>query len=455
MDLRLQVKQYIRQEGLLEEGDHVIVGLSGGADSVCLLYVLLSLRQVLGITVSAVHVHHGIRGEEADRDANFCSALCRREKIAFRLLHADVPEEARRQKRSLEEMGREIRYLRFRELRREVEMMHPGTRCRIAVAHHMDDQAETVLLNLCRGTGLRGLGAMPPEKDGIVRPLLGCRRKDMEAWLKARGIEWVEDGTNRSDDYTRNRIRHQLLPELCGINSRSVEHLAFVAGQAREWDAWLSSETERWLRGREDLCRLPAEELAAMPGALSGRILLEVLGRAAGSRRDIGSRHIRAVQSLLDGRSGASVRLPGGLTARRTYEEIVIGREEEAPDSREILPVRADFSVFPWREGKKIPEKEYTKWFDYDKISEPVGFRTRRQGDELTLAGVGTKTVQRYMIDAKIPAEERDRIPVLAAGDAVLWIVGYRMNAAYQVTEETKTILQVTVHPPVQDAGRE
>lgn len=455
MDIRLQVKQYIRQEGLLAEGDHVIVGLSGGADSVCLLYCLLSLREVLGITVSAVHVHHGIRGEEADRDANFCSRLCMHEKIPFRLLHADVPEEARKRNRSLEEAGREIRYLRFRELRRDYEIMHPGTRCRIAVAHHMDDQAETVLMNLCRGTGLRGLAAMPSERDGIIRPLLSCRRRNIEEWLKARGYEWIEDGTNSSDDYTRNRIRHHLLPEICEINSRGVEHLAFIARQAGEWDAWLVSETEKWMSGRKDLTVLPVEELAALPEALCGRIVLECLAKAVGSRRNIGSRHIRAVQSLLTSQVGSKIRLPGGLTAERGYQEIFFRREDTLSGKRETLPVRADFSVFPLRKGQKIPEKEYTKWFDYDKISKSVGFRTRKQGDELVLAGVGTKTVQRYMIDARIPAEERDRIPILAAGDSVLWIVGYRMNAAYQVTEDTRTVLQVTVHPSQTESDEE
>jgi len=449
MDIRLQVKQYIRQENLLEEGDHVIVGLSGGADSVCLLECLLSLRQTLGITVSAVHVHHGIRGEEADRDANFCSRLCRREKVAFRLVHADVPAEARRRGRSLEEAGREIRYLQFIEVRRDYEMMHPGVRTRVAVAHHMDDQAETVVMNLCRGTGIRGLAAMPPERDGIIRPLLGCRRREIEEWLKARGCEWIEDGTNRSDDFTRNRIRHQLLPELSQINTRSVEHLAFIASQAQEWDDYLESEADRWLSMRASPEVLPAAELAALPRALSGRILQKTLARVCGSRRNIGSRHIRALQRLLTAQVGAELRLPLGVGARRGYSELAFFRCEaqEEEEEREQLPLRADFSVFPFRRDKKIPEKEYTKWFDYDKIPGTVAFRTRRPGDELAIAGVGTKTVQRYMIDEKIPAPERDRIPILAAGDEVLWIVGYRMNAAYQVTEETKTILQVTVRP--------
>ena len=446
MDLRLQVKQYIREKQLIRPEDHVIVGLSGGADSVCLLLVLKSLRGVLDFTLSAVHVHHGIRGAEADRDAAFCSALCRREEIPFRLLHCDVPAAARDRKRSLEETARDLRYLRFREARREYEFLHPGVRVRVAVAHHMDDQAETVLMNLCRGTGLRGLCGMPAERDGIIRPLLGCRRQAVEDWLRGRGVSWITDSTNQSDDYTRNRIRHEFLPELCHINSRSVEHLAHIAGQAGEWDAYLQAEAERWLKQQEDRRSLPAEALASLPQALRGRILQMAAADLAGGSRNIGSRHIQALDGLLSSGVGARVQLPGGWIVRRDYSTLCFLPAEEEEEAEENL-VRADFSVFPRRKNQKIPQKQYTKWFDYDKITEPLCFRTRRTGDELLLAGVGTKSVQRYMIDARIPERERDRIPLLAAGSQILWIVGYRMNAAYQVTEETQTILQVTVHP--------
>ena len=453
MDLRLQVKHFILRENLIQEGDHVLVGFSGGADSLCLLEVLKSLSASLSFTVGAVHVHHGIRGEEADRDAAFCSTLCCREKIPFRLMRCDVPGAARASGRSIEETARDLRYLLLRQAAREITDLHRETRVKVAVAHHMDDQAETLLFNLCRGTGLKGLCGMSPEKDGVIRPLLGCRRREIEEWLKIKGYEWVEDGTNESDAYTRNHIRHLLLPELLAVNTRSVEHLAFIAGQARQWDDFLQGQAEAWLadlpEGRGSLT-LPAGPLAALPQALRTRILHIGIARVLGGSRDIGGRHILAAESLLFSGAGAEIRLPGGWRILREYEVLRFVKDEaflKKHEEPEILPVRADIMVFPRGKNQKIPEKQYTKWFDYDKIGEPVSFRTRKPGDSLTLAGVGTKAVQRYMIDAHIPERERDRIPLLVSGSQVLWIVGYRMNAAFQVTEETQTILQVTVYP--------
>ncbi|MBR3166174.1 MAG: tRNA lysidine(34) synthetase TilS, partial [Lachnospiraceae bacterium] len=289
MDVRLQVRQYIYQEKMLEPGDHVIVGLSGGADSVSLLLLLDSLKDELEITISAIHIHHGIRGEEAEADAEFCDRLCSRRHIPLRILRENVPELARLNRCSLEEAGREIRYLRFSQAARRYADLHPGTRVRIAVAHQLEDQAETVLMHLCRGAGIRGLGAMAPVRDNIIRPLLSSRRKDIEAWLRKKGQDWREDGTNAHTDFTRNRVRNIIMPVLNeNLNPRTAKHLFLLADQARTWTDYISGEADKIIGTFPDPSVMPADTLENLPKALKNEILYRVLVKRAGASRITG-----------------------------------------------------------------------------------------------------------------------------------------------------------------------
>lgn len=466
MDLRHRVRAYIREQQLIAAGDHLVVGLSGGADSVCLLLLLDSLAEEMQFTLEAVHVHHGIRGEEAERDASFAEAMCRERGVPFTLYRRDVPALAEQWKLSLEEAGRRVRYMCFEERAQGCD------NTRIAVAHHMDDQAETVLLNLCRGSGLRGIGAMAPKNRRLIRPLLSVRRAEIESELRRIGQSWCEDSTNGETGYTRNRIRNTVLPELCGgVNARAVEHLAAAAEQARQLDVWLEQMAGQWIAEHvmaEDRSFKTAD-LADCPAPLRGRILLRLLEQTAGASRDLGSRHLRALEELVLGEKGGTLDLPYGVRAIRAGSRVRITAEKERVDfgpwallgetDREETVLFAEdsgrgecaFEAFrlTWKlsergEGK-IPEKEYTKWFDYDRIRGAVRIRTRRSEDALALSGVGHKTLRRYMIDAHIPADVRDRVPVLADEEQVLWVIGGRMSAEYQVTEATDRILEVTI----------
>jgi len=448
MDVRLQVRQFIYQEKMLDPGDHVIVGLSGGADSVSLLLLLDSMKEEFGITLSAVHVHHGIRGDEAEADAEFCGRLCSKRHIPLRILRENVPELARRNRCSLEEAGREIRYIRFSEAARRYRDLHPGTCVKIAVAHQLEDQAETVLMHLCRGAGIRGLGGMAPVRDDIIRPLLSSRRKDIERWLKKRGQEWREDGTNSHTDFTRNRVRNIIMPVLKeNLNPRTEKHLFMIADQARAWTEYISGEADKIISTFPDPFVMPADVLAGLPEALKNEILYRTLVRGAGASRITG-RHVAAAARLLGSEPGSQISLPEGLLLVREENNLRITRtdpEAFSDKTEQELPVRAVYSVFPYESGSKIPEQKYTKWFDYDKISGDLCIRRRQKADYLVLAGVGRKSVSRYMIDAHIPREERDDVPLLADGHHILWIIGWRMSAAAQVGPETNTILQVSV----------
>ena len=286
MKLQDQVRKTIREYDMIAPGDHVVLGLSGGADSVCLLLCLHQLQGQLDFGLSAVHVNHGIRGAEADRDASFAENLCRKLEVPITVFCVDVPSYVSEHGCSSEEAGR---ILRYRCLEEEAQRWceKADHRVRIALAHHQDDQAETVLLNLCRGTGIRGMGGIPAVHGNRIRPLIGVRRRDILAWLQEQGQEWREDSTNQKDDYTRNRIRHVILPRMEEeVNDRSVEHICALAEQAGELDEWLEEEARKWIlenvtgedsgvyaSGDREGLHIPRKPLEVLHGVLRKRIL--------------------------------------------------------------------------------------------------------------------------------------------------------------------------------------
>ena len=233
--LMLEIKRYIEANQLIRPGDGVLVGLSGGPDSVFLLYALHTLQARMGFTLRAVHVHHGIRGAEADRDEAFSEKLCAKLDIPFQAVHVAAPAYAAQHGLSLEEAARILRYEALEAARQQLTQ---ATAAWIAVAHHLDDQAETVLHNLVRGAGLRGLAGMENRRNHVIRPLLSIKREDILKWLKQYDIPYVTDSTNADPHYTRNRIRSTVLPELREINPEASAHIAHSAALLREADAF-------------------------------------------------------------------------------------------------------------------------------------------------------------------------------------------------------------------------
>ncbi len=479
----------MEQYHMVEAGDRVVAGVSGGADSVCLLLILSELSGELGFSLTAVHVEHGIRGEESLEDAAFTEHLCRTLGIPFKLCSVDVPLYREERGLSVEEAARELRYECFGRACAEA-----GAE-RIALAHHADDCAETMLFNLARGTGIRGMCGIAPVSERtsaeghltVIRPLLCVTRSEIEAWLTGRGQTWRTDSTNSDTDYSRNRIRERVMPELREINGQAVPHMQKLSEQLSGICDYLD---EAALEAGRDVFFIgePAEAAAPvtvtircapfmeMHPVLQTHLLLRLIGCAAGSRKDISSVHVEQVQRLMTAGVGAEASLPGGVTAEKTYDTVVLrgngtdtahGLEGNLPREKEFSAVGSgwetellipgetvtenglhfstkilEFSDF----SEKIPRKSYTKWFDYDKINSAVLLRTRRPGDYLqTDADGGHKKLNRFFIDEKIPLAERDRICLLADGDHVIWVVGYRISEAYKVTDDTLRVLCVTV----------
>ncbi len=422
---------------MLARGDRVIAGVSGGADSVCLLHLLVSMREELELRLLAVHVHHGLRGAEADRDARFTEALAAALNVPCRVVRADAAGYAAEHGMSAEEAGRVLRYQIFA---REAS---PGDR--IAVAHHRDDQAETILHHLFRGSGLKGLSGMAPVSGAVIRPLLCVERREILDYLAANGLTFCEDSTNASGEYTRNRIRRMLSEVRDGVNERAAFHIAAFGETAAAADRYLERETDRvWAaRVTEEAgrCGIGASVLRGLEEPLDGYVIRRMICRQADSAKDISAVHVRQIRELAEKETGKRVCLPYGLFAVRVNDMLWIGSGEGPREE----PPRGNlrFSRFPYEKNGEIPREKYTKWFDYDKINGALSVRTRQPGDYITIGGGGRKSVKSFLIDEKVPRQQRDRILLLAEGHHVLWIVGYRISEYYKVTDDTKEVLQV------------
>lgn len=466
---RARVLAYIRRYDMLQAGDRVVVGVSGGADSVCLLRMLCDLKEELSITLEVLHVNHGLRAE-AGEEAHYVEQLCRDWGACFHLEEVDVMALSRELHCSTEEAGRRARYDAFDRLARET------LSGRIAVAHNANDRAETQLFHLFRGTGVKGLAGIAPVRDQIIRPLLCLERREIEAILAERGIPYCQDRTNAEDAYTRNRIRHHILPYAeAEISTEAVAHMNRTAEQLAELEDYLAGQTaeaisicvrESERRGEYRIDRIP---FRTMHPAIQSRILLSILTELSPERRDIGSTHIDALRELVLRGGNGELMLPFSIRAMGEYAEVRVWREalntalpqaawslstrvlERAGVSEALLSGVLSPSQDGLPEGKSedIHTNRYTKWFDYDKIVQRPVLRTRQQGDYLTLSGGGGerihKTLQNYFTDAKVPRTERDAVPVLADGSHILWVVGYRISEYFKITEQTTRILQVDV----------
>lgn len=469
-----KVFSFLEEHHMLLPGDSVIVGVSGGADSVCLLFVLAEWAKRNPLTMGVVHVNHGIR-PEAGQDAAYVETLCRRLEIPFFLTEEDVAERAKREGISTEEAGRLVRYEAFQ---RACEDFGAN---RIAVAHNSNDRAETMLFHLFRGSGMKGLCGIRPVRDEIIRPLLCLERWEIEAYLAERGISYCQDITNEKDDYTRNRIRHHILPYAEEQVARGViSHMAQTAEGLLETEEYLAEQTEAARKScvceQEGRVHISVTDFLEFHKVIQKRLLLTLLCEMTPSHKDIAAVHVNSVLSCFEKEKHRTVCLPMGIRCRRQYGEVVLGMEGE--NFRDVEPVRDGmeirekaqvvisrippegqrvtveglgtvvFQVLNYEKTQVIPQNQYTKWFDYDKIEKPLVFRTRQTGDFFCIHGKGSsglsrKSVKSAMIDRKIPRECRDRIPLLAEGEHVLWIAGYRTSEYYHIQTNTKRILQV------------
>ncbi|MCI9080129.1 MAG: tRNA lysidine(34) synthetase TilS [Lachnospiraceae bacterium] len=463
----LKVKEFVIEHGLISCGDKIVAGVSGGADSVFLFMVLAGLAREYSLSLCAVHVNHGIRGEEAVRDEEFTKNFVQGLGYRCEVFCKDIPGLARDLKITEEEAGRRYRYECFESIRNSLGFD------KIAVAHHKDDQAETVLFQLFRGSGIKGLGGMKPENGNIIRPLLGIRRCEIENALLMENVGYCIDCTNSVNKYSRNIIRNVIIPYIEeNIQPAITERLSGTAGQLRDIYTYIDTEAEKLYKEivKEDngICMVDVGIIGKEDIVLQREIFLRMAGYVAGQCKDITSKHIGMVASLVCKDTGKKACLPYGMVAYRNYDKICIMKEGQdvqvqpgnnniidicVPGKTELEYINGEkhiilFERMDRNDISHIIEKNYcTKCFDYDKIKFMPQFRYPENGDYIWLRMDGSKKkLSRVFIDSKIPASERARIWVLAEGSHILWIPSMgRCSAYYYVTGRTREVLRATL----------
>ncbi|NTU43638.1 MAG: tRNA lysidine(34) synthetase TilS [Nitrospirales bacterium] len=448
----------IRKHSMLAEGETVLVGLSGGPDSVCLLYCLHSLRNELSISLSAAYIDHGFRPGETPAEISFCSRLCDSMEIPFFTRAIDVTSFYHDRKMNKQEAARELRYQALRAIASEAGAS------RIGLGHNADDQAETVIMRLIRGAGPSGLSGIPPVRGEIIRPLIETRREDIVAFLGEREITFMTDSSNLTDAYTRNRLRNRVIPELKGLGRDITGTICRTAGIIREEERYFDIIVTKTLmrlisRKNEKAIELFSAPLEAMDTVILRRVLRRALDETQ-SLRGIGFVHLEEIIHLIQsGLSGDRVHLPGGIRAVKGYSTLIITSEEPAkvsplsftPPERVLLREQSmvlTSKIIDISELGDLKTDRKRALVDADKLLFPLVVRGRDHGDSFFPLGFGKrKKLQDYFVDEKVPRDERDSIPLLVSDDRIVWVMGYRMDERFKVAKETERVLQFEIKP--------
>lgn len=494
-----KIFDYVKEHNMLNAGDYVVAGVSGGADSVCLLFALLEIRKKLPIDIHVVHVNHMIRDGAKD-DAEYVRSLCEKFDIKFTLKECDVAAAAKREGISVEEAGRNARYKAFYEVLYDAgarglcgaddecgKIAEDGKNARIgknaktgkiAVAHNKNDCCETFLFNLFRGSSLRGLSGIAPARGKVIRPLMCLERSEIEEFLDKNGIKYCIDHTNLEDNYTRNRIRHHILDTAVEmISPAAIAHISDACVKISGAYSFISDITadayKRCVKEDEKGVRIDSKEYDVTHHVIQGYVIMAAIEKAAQSAKNIESAHVEQIRALFKKQCGRKVDLPYKLCAVRDYSGVLL--QKACGESADNIPIEYALTAsdrerllnnesieIDLRGGeslvlsiieadskniKNIPQKKYTKWLDYDRIEKDVVIRTRKEGDYLTIdapeGAIRRKTLKSYFTDKKIPVAERGKICLVTEGSHVLWITGDRISCFYKISGSTKRILEL------------
>lgn len=441
------MEQLIRKYGMLKAGDKVLCGVSGGADSICMLHGLYRLREKMGFELAVAHYNHNLRGAESDHDQafveQFIALCCGPQRCGDgRLLPAvelyvgsgNVREESKRRATGLEETAREMRYAFFRQTAQSC-----GAN-RIAVAHTADDNVETVLLHLGRGSGLQGMGGIVPQRQALIRPLLSTTRNQVEAYLRIQGLPHVEDHSNTDVTFARNRIRHQVTPVLEELYPGFALRMVDTVRRLRQDEDCLSALAREWMSNavvENGMCRLPAEQIARAPDAIAIRMIRQLLSAANDGDERCTARHLESIVELCRSEDpSGQVDLPFGLMARREYDWLCILPQPEQKTLSTIEITReGSYPAAGWVvkcsrviwHGEESCEYEF-----YLRESSSLLLRARRTGDELRLPNRKKKTVKKWMVEEKIPRHLRDTLPVLLIEKQIAAVAGLGVDESAQ-----------------------
>ncbi|BCB96164.1 tRNA(Ile)-lysidine synthase [Dissulfurispira thermophila] len=468
MEIIKKVRETINKYHMLAQGDHVLVGLSGGPDSVCLLTILHRLSTEFGINLSAVYINHGLRSDEIPYEIELCEDLCSSMDIPFITKSIDVRSYIKEKKLNKQEAARELRYNAFNEIAIQ------RSANKIAVGHNADDQAETIIMRLFRGTGPSGLAGIPPirsqrsgisnQKIDLIRPLIEIERYEIEDFLETEGIGFAIDSSNLKQKYFRNKIRQLIVPIAKKINMDVIKTISRTADIFRDEERYFEIIVTKNLmklitRKNDNTIELFIGPLEAMDTVILRRVLRRAIDETRGLR-GISFTHIEEIISLIkSGKSGDRIYLPENIRAIKGYSTLILTSERpvrlgtytidgvgEIVLRESQIVIRS--TIMGINEVKDYGDSQKNAVIDADKVHFPMIIRGRLHGDFFYPLGFGKKKkLQDYFVDEKIPRDERDAIALLISDNNIVWVIGYRLDERYKVDKDTKRVLKFEVKP--------
>ncbi|HBF4285307.1 tRNA lysidine(34) synthetase TilS [Clostridioides difficile] len=453
-----KVLSTINKHNLIQKGDKIVLGLSGGPDSVCLLHVLNRLKKDFNIEIYAAHLNHQIRGIEAQKDALYVSKLCEDMGIVFFVKSINVPKYCENEGLSLEEGARKLRYEMFYEIKDKIKAN------KIAIGHNLNDQAETVMMRIMRGTGLKGLKGIDYIRDNcIIRPILDVERNEIEEYCEAYNLNPRIDKTNLENIYTRNKIRLDLLPYMKdNFNSNVIESIVRMSNSLKSDNDYIEKEAEAKFREVSNIKEkgfvdINLDDFVCLHDAIKVRVLRNSIKHILGDTNFVDQRHIEDIMSLEDNsKVNKMLTLPRNIFVYRKKDSIILTNEEIVNEEIEFYYNVPSNGFIKIKELKQIIETQVmsidryksmkldnsSKGFDFNKVKGGIVIRSRRQGDKIKLA-MGSKKVKDLFIDLKIPREERCKIPIITDSEGIICVGDYKISENYKIDENTKEVLKI------------
>lgn len=454
--MREKVKSNIEKYKLIEEFDKVVIGVSGGHDSMALLYVLKSLKSEFNFEIIIAHINHGVRGKEADNDEEYVEKIAKSLDIPFYSFKANMDEYAKIHKLTSEEAGREIRYEFFRNILKKERAN------KIAVAHNKDDQAETLLMRFMRGTGVDGLRGMEFKTREVIRPILNINRSEIEEYCMELEITPRLDKTNLMPIYGRNKVRLELIPFIKNTFNNGIINTLFRTSEIMKTDSdFLNEYTEEKFKdsikeSRKIRLVLDIEKVKSLHIAIKTRVIRRSIEEINSNLKGIERKHIIDIIQLIDiGKTGKKINIINNIIVKISYDDLIFEINDKTTDISFNYKLDLDNTLDIYELGSKIKARIYSKknmeidfnnklvkCFDYDNIKSGIYVRNRKNGDKFIPLGMnGSKKLKDFFIDEKISKEEREKIPLVLDGDEIIWVVGYRISEKYKVGSSTKNVL--------------
>ncbi len=470
--LEEKVLQTVKKFDMLSFNDRILIGISGGPDSVTLLNILLSFKKRYNLSFFIVHLDHMLRGKESDEDVSFVKNLAQELDLPCEIRSCNLTKITRKEHLTLEEAGRKYRYKFFLEAARKFKTN------KIALGHNADDQVETVLMRFLRGSGLEGLMGIPPVRGKIIRPLIECSRTEIEEYCKENKIEYRVDSSNKEVVYFRNKIRLELLPLLSKSYNKNIKDIMLrLRSIISEVSAYLNQETELFFkevvrRESPEMVIIDLKKFTSLPLALKRRIIRKSIEVVKGNLYSISFRHSNEILKLTEHQLGEKdIYLPDNLMAKKIYNKIMIYKKRISKDQIEQIPtpweydilipgkteikslgIKVEIKILDSDEIKpslyfkrKKSKEEFLEFIDYNKVKLPLKLRNRRSGDRFyPLKMEGLKKIKDFFIDNKIPKGYRDLIPILVdSEDQIIWVMGMRLDDRVKINSDTKKVLRV------------